>query len=75
VVGPRKAAWLGGTVIKYHRTIEDYVSALQGAGFVFDRLRESAPERTRFDDEAEYGRRMRAPLFLFLSGHKPGTAP
>lgn len=71
VVGPREAAWLGGRVVKYHRTIEAYVAAIQGAGFVLDRLRESAPERARFADEAEYARRMRAPLFLFLSGHKP----
>lgn len=71
VVGPREAMWLGERVIKHHRTVEGYVDALQEAGFVLDRLRESAPERARFIDEAEHSRRMRAPLFLFLSGHKP----
>ena len=74
VVGPREASWLGGRVVKHHRTVEGYVAALQGAGFVLDRLRESAPERARFVDEAEYARRRRAPLFLFLSGHKPAPS-
>lgn len=69
--GLREALWLGETVVKYHRTVEGYVAALQRAGFVFERLRESAPERGRFTDEAEYARRMCFPLFLFLGGRKP----
>jgi len=72
VLGPRATSWLGGSVVKHHRTIEAYVAAIQEAGFVLDRLRESAPERARFTDEAEYATRLRVPLFLFLSGHKPG---
>ena len=72
VAGPRATAWLGGQVIREHRTIEEYVAALQAAGFVLDRIRESRPERERFADEEEYVRRLRIPLFLFLAGHKPG---
>jgi SAM-dependent methyltransferase len=70
-VGPRQTSWLGGEVIRQHRTIEDYVSALQAAGFILDRLRESRPQRERFADEAEYERRKRIPLFLFLACYKP----
>jgi hypothetical protein len=69
-MGPREASWLGENVIKYHRTIEGYIAALQRAGFIFEQLRESAPERGRFTDEAEYDRRIRSPLFLFFSGRK-----
>jgi SAM-dependent methyltransferase len=75
VTGPRKTSWLGGQVIRQHRTVEEYVAALQGAGFLLDRLRESHPQRERFHDEAEYARRLRIPLFLFLSGRKPDTSP
>jgi SAM-dependent methyltransferase len=75
VVGPRETAWLGGEVIRYHRTVEGYVAALQQAGFVLDRLRESHPRREWFVDEAEYERRTRIPLFLFLAGQKPETSP
>lgn len=70
LAGPRETSWLGGQVIRQHRTIEGYVAALQRAGFALDTLRESHPKREWFADEAEYERRMRIPLFLFLAGHK-----
>lgn len=60
-------------MIRQHRTLEEYVEALQSAGFVLDRLRESRLERERFADEREYDRRLRIPLFLFLAGHKPAA--
>ena len=31
---------VGGKVIRYHRTIEEYFGTLQGAGFVVENLRE-----------------------------------
>lgn len=71
-IGPRVTSWLGGRVVKYHRTIEAYVAALQGAGLVIDSVRESHPQRGLFTDEATYDRRKRIPLFLFLAGQKPG---
>lgn len=73
VTGRRETTWLGGEVVRYHRTIEDYVTALQAAGFVLDALRESRPDPARFTDETEYTRRLRIPLFLFLAGHKAET--
>jgi hypothetical protein len=71
VAGPRETTWLGGEVVRYHRTVEDYVTALQAAGFALDSLREPRPDPARFTDETEYARRLRIPLFLFLAGHKP----
>ncbi|MBI1880029.1 MAG: class I SAM-dependent methyltransferase [Chloroflexi bacterium] len=68
--GWRVTKWLGGTVQKYHRTIEDYFTALQQAGFVIEQLRESRPQREYFSDEQLYERRKRIPLFLFLAGRK-----
>lgn len=66
--GPRQRPWLGRTVTWHHRSIEDYVSALLRAGFTLTNLRECPPERSLFgDDEAEYTRRTRTPLFLLLS--------
>jgi hypothetical protein len=69
--GPRVTAWMGGEVLKYHRTIEDYFSALRDAGFVIDALRESRPQRSRFQNEATYERRKRIPLMIFFSAHRP----
>ena len=69
--GPRLTHWMGGEVIKYHRTIEDYFAALRATGFVVDALRESRPQRARFREEATYERRKRIPLMLFFSAHCP----
>ncbi len=71
--GPRVTAWMGGEVIKYHRTIEDYFAALRTTGFVVDALRESRPQKARFRDEATYERRKRIPLMLFFSAYRPLT--
>jgi hypothetical protein len=70
--GLRETSWLGGSVQKYHRTVEDYCMALQHSGFIFEQLRESRPQREHFQDQQTYERRKRIPLFLFLSGRKPG---
>ena len=67
--GPRELDWLGAAVVWHHRTIEDYLNALQGAGFALTALRECPPRRERFDgDEAEFARRSRIPMFLLLAG-------
>jgi hypothetical protein len=71
--GLRVTAWLGGRVQKYHRTVEDYFTTLQRSGFSVEHLRESCPQREHFPDEQTYARRMRIPLFLFLTGRKPIT--
>jgi SAM-dependent methyltransferase len=68
--GLRETAWMGGTVRKYHRTVEDYFGALQQAGFTVEQLRESRPQREQFADAQTYERRRRIPLFLFLAGRK-----
>jgi SAM-dependent methyltransferase len=72
VRGPRHRPWFGQTVTWHHRTIEDYVSALAGAGFTLTALRECPPRRSLFGhDDAEFARRLRTPLFLLLSGCHP----
>lgn len=65
--GPRDQQWLGARTVWQHRTIEDYVSGLLGAGFTLTKLRECAPRRERFDDDLEFERRLRVPLVLLLS--------
>jgi cyclopropane fatty-acyl-phospholipid synthase-like methyltransferase len=68
--GARRVAWLGGQVVKYHRTVEHYFTGLQQAGFVVEALREAEPVRERFTDEALFHRRQRIPLFLIIAAHK-----
>ncbi|MFB9530329.1 class I SAM-dependent methyltransferase [Nonomuraea roseola] len=69
--GARQRNWLGNRVTWYHRTIEDYVTALTRADFALTSLRECAPRHDRFDgDTAEFARRQRVPLFLLLAGSR-----
>lgn len=69
--GVRVTDWLGNTVQKYHRTIEDYFHLLQTAGLRVEELREAKPQRNHFDDRQTYERRKRIPLFLIFSSRKP----
>jgi SAM-dependent methyltransferase len=68
VTGPRGQQWLGSRTVWHHRTVEDYVTELRSAGFALINLRECAPRRERFDDDAEFERRRRIPLVLLLAG-------
>lgn len=68
--GRRVTSWMGGQVVKYHRTVEDYCVGLQRAGFVLESLREAAPQREWFEHEDTFKRRQRIPLFLIVAGRK-----
>ncbi len=68
--GRRTVSWLDSEVFKYHRTVEDYFLGLQKAGFLVESLRESRPDKTNFSSQTEYERRIRIPLFLFLTARK-----
>lgn len=70
--GRRVTSWLGSEVIKYHRTIEDYVEALNSSGFRINALREGRPDASLFEDPGEHERRMRIPLFLIVSAERAG---
>ncbi|TWT01878.1 bifunctional 2-polyprenyl-6-hydroxyphenol methylase/3-demethylubiquinol 3-O-methyltransferase UbiG [Planomicrobium sp. CPCC 101079] len=65
--GERKEPWIGQVVVKYHRTIEQYFSALIRCGFSVTSLREGTPVRENFADEKEYERRRRIPVVLAFS--------
>ncbi|UNK18652.1 methyltransferase domain-containing protein [Paenibacillus sp. N3/727] len=70
VAGGREQEWLGRTVKKFHRTVEDYFSALQRAGFVVEQIRESRPDERHFSNRETYERRLRIPLFFMMKGYK-----
>lgn len=68
--GKRVNKWMGEEVVKYHRTIEEYIQLVQEAGFVLDTIRESKPQRANFDNPEEYERRKRIPLFMIFKVKK-----
>jgi SAM-dependent methyltransferase len=71
VSGRRVMRWLGGDVVKFHHSTEEYVTGVLGAGFVLEGLREGRPRREQFVREEEYRRRLRIPLMLLLAARKP----
>jgi len=68
--GQRVTEWMGGQVVKYHRTVENYFASLQRAGFTVESLREAEPQREWFTSEETYQRRRMIPLFLILAAQK-----
>ncbi len=66
----RVEPWIDEQVVKYHRTIEDYVKIIKASGFKMDDISECAPKREMFASEEEYQRRLRIPLFLIFACHK-----
>jgi SAM-dependent methyltransferase len=73
--GERATDWIGSRVLKYHRTVEDHFLALQSCGFEVETLREARPERAHFQDDADFERRQRIPLFLVMSARKARREP
>lgn len=68
--GERKEPWIGKSVVKYHRTIEQYFSALTASGFSVIDLREGTPKRENFSSQEEFTRRLRIPVVLAFSCKK-----
>lgn len=64
--GKRVETWMDHSVVKYHRTLEEYFSLVLSAGFTIKNVKEAAPRRELFHDEEEYKRRTRIPLMLIL---------
>ena len=73
--GARATDWIGSRVLKYHRTVEDHFLALQACGFEVESLREARPERAYFQNDADFERRQRIPLFLVMSARKAQPVP
>ena len=65
--GPRQAVFLGERVLKYHRTVAAYISALLENGFEITGLKEPTPDddlRQRFPDMRD---EMRRPMMILIS--------
>ena len=71
--GRRETDWLGSRVVEFHRTVDDYVRLMQLADFRLETLREPSPAPERFEDNDEFMRRRRIPLFLLLSAVREAT--
>ena len=68
--GPRHHHWMGGAVIKYHRSIEEYFMLIQQQGFLLTDLREGQAEEQYFTEKSAFERRKNLPRYLILKAVK-----
>lgn len=71
--GKRVTDWMGASVVKYHRTIEDHFATLRACGFQVASIREAKPIRENFKSDETFFRRQRIPLFLCMAARKART--
>ncbi len=69
--GRRDTRWFVDGVVKYHRTVETYVSTLLDHGFILRRLSEPAPTAEALNARPTLDRERRRPPFLLLSASRP----
>ena len=68
--GARDAIFLGETIVKYHRTLTDYLRPLFASGLVLTNLIEPTPAPDRLEEPGMRDE-LRRPMMLLLSAHKP----
>lgn len=69
--GERRRSWFGSEVTWFHRTVEQYISAVLAAGFTVEAVSECAPDPSLFADAPEeLARRMRVPVVLLVSARR-----
>ena len=69
--GPRRTNFLGGDVLKYHRTVSSYVNGLVDAGLRIERMIEPKPDDATLEARPDWKDEVRRPIFMLLSATKP----
>ncbi len=68
--GERRTNWFVDGVVKYHRTIESYVTGLLQAGLCLVRLEEPEAEAAQLAEHPEWRDERRRPPFLLMAAMK-----
>jgi len=71
--GRRDTVFLGEKVVKYHRTISDYVKGLREAGFALMEIVEPQPTEEVLKNEPDMLNELRRPMMLLMAGRKGET--
>lgn len=72
VEGVRRIEWLGGTVVKQHRTLATWLDLLRGGGFALDRLEEWRPSEAQLAARPELAQELDRPMFLLVAARRRG---
>jgi len=68
--GKRETNFLGADVVKYHRTVTDYVRGLTAAGFVLTDIVEPMPTQDALNDDPEMRDEFRRPMMILMAARK-----
>ena len=68
--GPRETNFMGGDVLKYHRTAATYINSLIDAGFVIRRLVEPGPDEEMLNENPAWAEASRRPVFMLVAATK-----
>jgi hypothetical protein len=69
--GERRRSWFGSEVTWFHRTVEQYLTAVLAAGFAVESLSECEPDPSLLADAPEeLERRRRVPVILLVSARR-----
>lgn len=69
--GERRRSWFGSEAIWFHRTVEQYLSAVLDAGFVLEAVSECEPDPDRLvGAPEELARRRRVPVILMVGARR-----
>jgi SAM-dependent methyltransferase len=64
--GPRRTNFMGGDVLKHHRTVGTYVNALIDTGFRIQRVIEPGPTQGQLSERPEWADEARRPIFMLI---------
>lgn len=65
--GPRRTRFMGGDVLKFHRTVETTVNTLLDAGFMLQRLVEPGPDEAMAAADPAWVEEARRPMMMMLA--------
>ncbi|WP_313380480.1 class I SAM-dependent methyltransferase [Proteiniphilum saccharofermentans] len=68
--GQRNTSFLGGDVLKYHRTVSTYLTELLKQGFKIMEVKEPMPNETMLKNIPEMDDELRRPMMLLISVEK-----
>jgi SAM-dependent methyltransferase len=70
VEGVRTTNWLGGNIVKYHRTLGTIVNQLIGAGFTIEHVRDWSPTPAEVAADPALSDELERPTFLLVSARR-----
>jgi hypothetical protein len=65
--GRRERSWFADGVVKYHRTLESYLSALLGNSFSIVDMQEWRPNSSQLAEHPEWKLEIERPMFLIFA--------